>query len=65
MKKFKSKSIAKKTLTDEDSGYVEGTPEERICMVWEISCDTWAFMKGWHAEQRLQRNVATVVRRKR
>ena len=50
---------------DKDSGYVEGTPAERFGMVWEITRDAWAFRGESGAEQRLQRDVAVLVRRKR
>lgn len=65
MKKLKRTIITKKSLKDFENEYIEGTPEERISMVWEISCDTWAFIKETHAERRLQRNVTTIIRGRR
>jgi hypothetical protein len=46
----------------EDGGYVEGTPVERISMVWNLTVASWAIAtKGKiHAESRLQRDVATL-----
>ena len=49
----------------QDDGYVEGDPAARISLVWEITQDTWAFMKEGHAQQRLQRDVTHLIRRTR
>lgn len=65
MEKLKRTIITKKSLKDVESEYIEGTPEERISMVWEISCDTWAFINNTNAERRLQRNVTTIIRGRR
>ena len=48
-----------------DDGYVEGDPATRIALVWPITRETWAFMRPADAQRRLQRNVATFVRRRR
>lgn len=50
---------------DNDDGYVEGNPATRISLVWEISRDAWSFMRQDNAQRRLQRDVATLVRRTR
>ena len=50
-----------KKLHDEDNGYVDADPAERISMVWELTKQAWAFA-GINAEQRLQRNVAKLIR---
>jgi hypothetical protein len=49
----------------EDSGFMPGTPEERILEVWELTGEVWAFFLPGDAEQRLQRNVAVLVRGER
>ena len=49
----------------DDDGYVEGDPATRISLVWEISCDVWSFMRKDNAQRRLQRDVATLIRRTR
>lgn len=48
-----------------DDGYVEGDPATRISLVWEITQDTWAFMKEGNAQRRLQRDVTHLIRRTR
>ena len=66
MKKMK-RDIVSKGLMGEmpDDDYVEGTPGFRIGIMWEITRDAWAFMGNRDAEQRLQRDVANLVRRGR
>jgi hypothetical protein len=49
----------------EASGYMPGTPEERILEVWELTREVWAFSGQGDAEQRLQRDVAVLVRGER
>ena len=45
-----------------DNGYVAGTPEYRVAIMWGITRDAWSFMKNGDAERRLQRNVTHLVR---
>ena len=52
-------------LEADDDGYVKGDPATRIALVWPITRETWAFMKQADAQRRLQRDVATLVRRRR
>jgi hypothetical protein len=47
----------------DDSGYMPGTPEERLSEVWELTREVWAFSQGTDAERRLQRDVAMLIRR--
>jgi hypothetical protein len=56
LKVDRRKCVLKK-LDEEDSGYVDAEPADRISMVWELTKQAWAFA-GINAEQRLQRNVA-------
>jgi hypothetical protein len=35
-----------------------------LSMVWEVTQNVWAFVGGNNAEQRLQRNVTNINRRK-
>ncbi|MBM3325776.1 MAG: hypothetical protein FJY65_02170 [Calditrichaeota bacterium] len=53
------------TLSDlrDDHGYVPGTPEERIAMVWEITKALCALSPYHDAERRLQRHITRVIRR--
>jgi hypothetical protein len=49
----------------DDGGYMPGTPAERLGEVWELTKEVWSFAEGKDAEQRLQRDVAVLVRRGR
>ncbi|MEJ5361698.1 MAG: hypothetical protein WBK20_04460 [Spirochaetota bacterium] len=65
MDKRKNTIILKKKINEiPDDDFVDGTPAQRIAMVWEITRDTWAFLGGSDAEQRLQRHVTNIVRRR-
>lgn len=48
---------------DTDDGYVHAEKSELISMIWEITKDNWAFIKGQDVKRRLQRDVANLVRR--
>ncbi len=56
------KKCVLKKLHEEESGYVDASPAERLGMVWELTKQAWAFA-GKNAEQRLQRNVAKLIRK--
>ena len=64
--KLKKDAIKAIRLSDDnDDGYVSRKPGERFKMIWEITCDLWAFGGKGNVERRLQRNVTNFVRRKR
>ncbi len=46
----------------DDGGYMAGTAAERLSQVWELTHEAWSFFRGNDAEQRLQRDVAVLVR---
>ena len=48
---------------DADDKHVQAEKNELISMIWEITKDNWAFVKGQDAKRRLQRDAATIVRR--
>lgn len=60
-----NRKVAKKIYVDEDiyDGYVEAERHDLISMIWEITKDTWSFVKEQDVKRRLQRDVATIVRR--
>ena len=47
-----------------DSAYVPGTEEERMSMVWPITCEVVSLSKKYDVEQRLQRHIINIVRKK-
>lgn len=48
---------------DIDDGYVQVEKHELISIIWEITKDNWAFVRGQNVERRLQRDATTIVRR--
>ena len=46
-----------------DDGHVQAEKDELISMIWEITKDNWSFVRGQDVKRRLQRDVATIVRR--
>ena len=60
-----NKSISKLSkMTQEDTDYVDATPQDRVSNICEITKSLWSFKeKNFNAEQRLQRNAANIVRK--
>ena len=58
------KLVKKITMSEEvDDGHVQAEKNELISMIWEITKDNWSFVRGQDVKRRLQRDVATIVRR--
>lgn len=49
---------------EQDLAYMEGTPEERILAVWELTKEAYSLSPEHDVERRLQRSVITIHRRK-
>jgi hypothetical protein len=60
-----NRKFVKKINRDEeiDDGNVQAEKNELISMIWEITKDNWAFVRGQDVKRRLQRDVTTIVRR--
>ena len=60
-----NRKVVKKIYMDEniDDGYVKAEKHDLISMIWEITKDTWSFVKEQDVKRRLQRDVAIIVRR--
>jgi hypothetical protein len=52
-----------KKLSDEDNNFVDSSPAERLGMMWELTAEIWSLRWKDIAQQRLQRHVASLVRR--
>ena len=46
----------------DDGGHMVGSPAERLSQVWDLTQEVWFFAREAHAEQRLQRDVAVLIR---
>jgi hypothetical protein len=53
------------TDQEEKSELYQTTPSERLCMMWQLALDAWAFMGESLAESRLPRHVVRIVQRGR
>jgi hypothetical protein len=49
-------------LSDDDDGFVDASPAERLAMMWELTAEVWSLRGQDGAQQRLQRHVASLVR---
>jgi hypothetical protein len=58
-------SLHRSLAEAEDNGFMPGSPEERVLQVWELTREAWEFFRQGDAEQRLQRDVAVLVRGER
>ena len=47
-----------------NSGYVPGSPEERVSMIWPLTCEMVSLSKKYDVEQALQRHIINIVRKK-
>ena len=54
--------LSTKVHSKNDDGFVKGDMPTLFEMVWDITCDLWAFTGGNNAEQRLQRDVVNIIR---
>lgn len=43
---------------------VPGTPEQRIALVWSLTCEVLSLSNRYDAERRLERHVTRLIRRK-
>jgi len=60
-----NKSITIMKASDpRNSGYVSGTMAERIAMVWPLTCEAVSLGGKYDVEQRLQRHITRVIRKK-
>ena len=57
--------VTLKKLSDKDDGFVDASPQERISMVWELTKEAWNIKEGKNVEQRLQRDVAKLIKNMR
>ncbi|MDR1802520.1 MAG: hypothetical protein LBQ94_02840 [Treponema sp.] len=47
-----------------NSGYVPGSKEERLSMVWPLTCEVVSLSKKYDVEQPLQRHIVNIIRKK-
>ena len=62
MKLIKSHILIKK-MSQEDDSYVRASPSERVSFIWELTAELWSLRGAKYVEQRLQRNVTTLIKK--
>lgn len=50
-------------LAEKKFGYVPGTPEERLAMMWPLTCEAWASDPDFDPNAPLRRDIARLIRR--
>jgi len=50
-------------MTGEDDSFVNASPAERVGLVWELTCELWSLRDEHYAERRLQRDVASLIKK--
>ena len=63
MKVIRNHTTLKK-MTEQDNGYVDASPRERVSFIWELTVELWSLKDKQPAEQRLQRNVTNLIKNK-
>jgi len=62
--KLQRDQVRLKKLTDEDDDYMDASPAERLSFMWELTAELWSLQGPDRAQQRLQRHVASLVRKR-
>ena len=62
MKLDRTRTKLKKMDREQDS-YMDASPAERVSFMWELTVELWSIKDKFYAQQRLQRDVANLVRR--
>ena len=63
MKVMRNHTTLKK-MTKQDDCYVDASPRERVSFIWPLTAELWSLKDKQNVEQRLQRNVANLIRNK-
>lgn len=59
-KSYTSLSILKK---EDDGGYVQMTPSERVAFIWELTAEIWALKDKINVKRRLQRHITNFIKK--
>ena len=59
-----NRQIAKlKKITKQDDCFVEGSPQDRISFMWELTAELWSLKGSEYVERRLQRNITNLIKK--
>ena len=49
-------------VSENDEGFVEASPAERVSFIWELTDELWSFKKSPYVERRLQRDITNLIK---
>ena len=49
-------------VSENDEGFVEASPAERVSFIWELTAELWSFKKSPYVERRLQRDITNLIK---
>ena len=64
MMKVERERVKLVKMTEDDDGYMDASPAERVSFVWELTAELWSLRGDKRAERRLQRDVTNLVRQR-
>ena len=64
MIKLNRKHAVLKRMKQEDDDYVDASPAERVAFIWELTQEIWSLRDKKRVQQRLQRNITILKKRK-
>lgn len=50
-------------VPENDEGYVEASPVERVSFMWELTAELWSLRKSPYVKRRLQRNITKLIKK--
>ena len=59
----KTHTVLKKMRKDDDSGYMDASPQERVSFMWDLTAEIWSLKDNQSAKRRLQRNIANLIKK--
>ena len=51
-----------KKLSNQEGGFVNAPPAERVSFIWELTAELWSLKEQGSAERRLQRDVTNLIK---
>jgi hypothetical protein len=48
--------------SDDDYGYMEGSPADRLSLVWELTREVWSLVPGQDPEAPMRRDLVRLIR---
>ena len=49
-------------VPENDEGFMEASPAERVSFMWELTAELWSLIKSPYVKRRLQRNITKLIK---